>query len=157
MRTKQSHPMGKPKALGRHDVADPPMWSVRRDRFGNWYYHNRMNQDITSWEKPKGYLPCEECGVFFAERRCKQCTIQKGGRDRPRYCYDCFETVHTRSPALWDHEFDKIAVRPAICHVCSKQMARIVCTDCAKEPYCGRCFETTHAKGKRAKHKFENI
>ena len=136
----------KPHIFGSEDVADPPVWCVRIDpRTKGYYYFNRVNEDLSTKKKPKGYLLCCECQTYFGTRRCmdKSCS-------GARFCADCCIQYH-KVPARAEHRIEDVKVKIALCKVC-QNTATILCYGCLGECYCERCSKLVHMAEEMAEH-----
>ena len=136
----------KPHIFGSEDIGDPPIWCVRIDpRTGGYYYFNRVNEDMSSKKKPKGFILCCECQTMFADRRCmdKSCS-------GARFCDACCREYH-KIPARESHEIVEVKIKIALCKVCQSSATQL-CYGCIGETYCDRCSKLIHSAGEMAGH-----
>ena len=138
----------KPKIFGSDDLPDPPIWCVRINEAGKYYYFNRVNEDMSGPKPPKGYILCCNCNTMFANRRCM--SEGPGGCMGARFCDGCSREYH-RIPARQEHEVVECKVKQALCKIC-KSAGQRICYDCVGEIYCDRCFKLVHQAGDLASH-----
>lgn len=138
----------KPKIFGSDELPDPPIWCVRINESGKYYYFNRVNEDMSSNKPPKGFILCCNCQTMFANRRCM--SEGQGGCSGARFCDGCSLEYH-RIPARQEHEVVECKVKQALCKICQSAGQRI-CYDCVGEVYCDRCYKLVHQAGDLATH-----
>jgi hypothetical protein len=133
----------KSSLLGKEDCADLPVYVLRIDPQGAYYYMNRISPWLTTYEKPKGYVLCSVCNLEFASIRCDDC--------KDHYCYEHFTPSHTTGKRKL-HPFTEWPIVPATCVICKSKQATKLCDDCDCDTYCEQCYKFYHSKPARRDH-----
>ena len=72
-----------PKVLGSYDVSPEEGWMVLKDQFGDDFFYNPLEWNI-SFEQPVGTYLCDKCKKDFCVARVEI------DDDKPAYCEACF-------------------------------------------------------------------